>query len=108
MKRKILTAKIDRPIGFQDSFGNVYPINYGYIPDILGGDGEPQDIYVISKQVNEPLVNFTGELVAIVHRADDTETKWVLTEPGEELSLEMIVSQIYFLEQYFNSTIEIL
>lgn len=81
--RKSYTAVIDRPIGYQDGYGNNYPINYGYIPNLIGGDGEWQDVYIISEKVSAPLEVFEGELVAIIHRADDVETKWILTTAGE-------------------------
>lgn len=70
-------AIIDRPIGYRDKFGNVYPINYGYIPELLVGDDEEQDVYIISEKVNQPLKAFEGKLVAIIHRTDDVEDKWV-------------------------------
>ena len=35
MARKVYQAIIDIPIGYQDSFGNRYPINYGYIPNLF-------------------------------------------------------------------------
>lgn len=41
--RQSYTAVIDRPIGYQDRYENNYPINYGYIPNLIGGDGEWQD-----------------------------------------------------------------
>lgn len=81
--RKSYTAVIDRPIGYQDRYENNYPINYGYIPNLIGGDGEWQDVYIISENVSAPLELFEGELVAIIHRADDVETKWILTTAGE-------------------------
>ncbi|MGT2935370.1 inorganic diphosphatase [Streptococcus castoreus] len=108
MPRKQFEAIVDRPIGYQDQYGNHYPINYGYIPNRLAGDGEEQDVYIISQQVNQPLQNFQGELVAIIHREDDVEDKWVLTSPNEQITIETIQLQTYFLEQYFTSTIELL
>lgn len=108
MVRKSYQAIIDRPIGFQDDFGNTYPINYGYIPELFAGDGEEQDVYIISQRVSQPLTTFFGELVAIIHRKNDVEDKWVLTSPGEKLTLEAIQAQTYFIEQYFTSSIEML
>ena len=35
-KERIFSGVVDRPVGFEDSFGNVYPINYGYIPELMG------------------------------------------------------------------------
>ena len=66
----MFSAVIDRPVGFKDSFGNVYPINYGYIPELMGGDGEEQDVYIVSHDQQQPLEKFTGKLVAIIHRRD--------------------------------------
>ncbi|WP_303974168.1 inorganic diphosphatase [Streptococcus merionis] len=106
--RKQYRAVIDRPIGYQDSYGNIYPINYGYIPNLLGGDGEWQDVYVVSEKVSTPLEVFEGELAAIIHRADDVETKWVLTTAGETVIYDQIKQATHFLEQYFTATIELL
>ena len=71
MVRKIYRAIIDRPIGYKDNFGNCYPINYGYIPDLFAGDGEEQDVYIISEKIREPLESFEGELIAVIHRQDE-------------------------------------
>lgn len=35
MTREMLRAVMDRTMGYQDKFGNIYPINYGYIPGLL-------------------------------------------------------------------------
>ena len=94
--RKSCTAVIDRPI------------NYGYIPNLIGGDGEWQDVYIISENVSAPLEVFEGELVAISHRADDVETKWILITAGELVTYDQIKQSTHFLEQYFTSTIELL
>ncbi|CCF02172.1 Inorganic pyrophosphatase [Streptococcus macedonicus ACA-DC 198] len=106
--RQSYTAVIDRPIGYQDRYENNYPINYGYIPNLIGGDGEWQDVYIISENVSAPLEVFEGELVAIIHRADDVETKWILTTAGEIVTYDQIKQATHFLEQYFTSTIELL
>ncbi len=108
MPRKRYRAVIDRPMGYQDKFGNIYPLNYGYLPNLLGGDGEEQDVYVISEKISQPVEAFEGDLVAVIHRTDDVEDKWVLTSPDEEISLEIIKQATSFLERYFNSWIELL
>jgi len=38
-------------------------------------DGEEQDAYILG--VEEPLNEFTGKIIAIIHRNDDIEEKWV-------------------------------
>ncbi len=57
---KIYQVIIDRPLGYIDKFGNQYPINYGYVPNLLAGDGEEQDVYIISKAVRRLLTAFEG------------------------------------------------
>lgn len=108
MARDFFKVIVDRPMGYQDSYGNIYSVNYGYIPDRIAGDGEEQDVYILSKQVINPIETFDGELMAIIHRTNDVEDKWVLTSPGEELSLEDIRQDTQFIEQYFDSWIELL
>lgn len=97
---------IDRPIGYQDSFGNVYPINYGYVEGVLGGDGEEQDVYILG--VTEPIKQFEGEKIAVIHREDDVEEKWVAVPKGVCMSVEQIAKAVHFIEQYFDSSIEML
>ena len=98
---------IDRPIGYVDKFQNSYPINYGFVPGLIGGDGEEQDAYIISEEVTEPLDNFEGELIAIIIRKDDVETKWVVSGIGETYTIEEIRAKVNFIEQYFDSSIEL-
>ena len=71
-------------------------------------DGEEQDVYIVAEKVREPLKCFEGELVAVIHRQDDVEDKWVLTLSSEIVILEDIKEKTYFLEPYFDSTIELL
>ena len=42
---------MDRPIGatHPKHHDMIYPINYGYVPGLIGGDGEEQDVYVFIK-----------------------------------------------------------
>ena len=39
-----------------------------------------QDTYILG--VNEPVDKFTGKIMAIVHRKDDIEEKWVVVPDG--------------------------
>ena len=106
---KIYTAKIDRPIGYIHH-RNPYPLNYGYVPEIMAGDGEEQDVYIVSDlpENQQPLTEFTGNLIAIIHRKDDVEDKWILTTEHEQFTADEIVARVYFQEQYFDSSIEML
>lgn len=108
MLNKKYQVLVDRSVGYQDSFGTIYPINYGYIPGLLAGDGEEQDAYIISDSVNGPLSTFEGKLAAIIHRRDDVEDKFVITSQDEMLTKEGVQEATHFLEQYFDSWIELI
>lgn len=107
MRKLRLRITIDRPIGYVDDFENIYPINYGFVSGVIGGDGEEQDVYVISKNAMCPLEFFEGELIAIINRKDDIETKWVVSDIGESYSVDEIKEKVNFIEKYFDSSIEL-
>ncbi len=108
MKNSMLHVVVDRPIGYSDDKHDPYPINYGYLPNILGGDNEPQDVYIISEEIISPISVFDGKLIAIIHREDDIEDKWVVTTLHESFTVKEIADKVKFMEQYFNSIIELL
>ncbi len=105
MLGKIVTVTVDRPLGsFHPKHPEIfYSINYGYIEGILAPDGEEQDAYILG--VTQPVESFTGKVIAIIHRNDDVEEKWVVAPEGMTPSKEEIVSAIHFQEQYFDSEI---
>lgn len=78
-------------------------MNYGYIEGILAPDGEEQDAYILG--VDQPVKEFTGRIIGIVHRLDDIEEKWVVAPEKLSFTREQIQEQIYFQEQYFQSEI---
>lgn len=102
-------VKVDRPVGYKHN-AIIYPINYGYVPGVFAGDGEEQDVYILSKLPENQtcLKEFTGKLIAIIHRHDDVEDKWVATSEQENFTIEEIAKAVYFQEQYFDNEIELL
>ncbi|MBC1999069.1 inorganic pyrophosphatase [Listeria marthii] len=107
-KKQTLKVTIDRPIGYTDKFGNVYPLNYGFVKGIMGGDGEEQDVYILSREISGPIETFEGDLIAVITRHDDVEDKWVVAPPNEDFSVEEIREKVHFIEQYFDSEIELI
>ena len=97
---KIVNLKIDRPLNSKHPKHNfVYPLNYGYIPNTTSGDGEELDAYVLG--INEPLTEFTGKCVAVIHRTDDDDDKLIVVPNGFNPSDTQIEEQIAFQEQWF-------
>ena len=102
----LVKVTVDRPLGSRHpKHGDmIYPINYGYIEGVLAPDGEEQDAYVLG--VHTALKEFTGRVIAVIHRYDDIEEKWVVAPDGVEFSDEEIAEQVHFQEQYFQSVIK--
>ena len=98
---------VDRPLGScHPEYRNMYyPVNYGYIEGIIAPDGEEQDAYILG--VDKPVKIFTGKIIAIVHRKDDVEEKWVVCPEDQTFSKEEIMKQIDFQEKFFHSEIEV-
>jgi len=102
----IVTVVVDRPLGScHPEYPELrYPLNYGYVPGILAGDGEEQDAYILG--VEEPLSRFTGRVIAVIHRLDDVEDKWVVAPEGRSFTKEEIAEATMFQERFFHRWIE--
>lgn len=105
---KTVEVTVDRPIGHVHHTKGItlhYTLNYGYIPGLMGGDGEAQDVYILGP--DEPLTRFTGKIIGAVRRRDDNEDKLIAAPEGLVLSREEIRKAIHFVEQYFDSTLQL-
>lgn len=103
---KTVRIEIDRPMGYVHKKGNyslTYPINYGYIPGVLGGDGEEPDVYLLG--VTGPVKEYTAKIIAVVHRHNDVEDKLIATPEGLSFTKEEIEAAVHFQERYYNSEI---
>ena len=101
MLGKVVKVVVDRPLGtyhpkYKDLF---YSVNYGYVEGIIAADGEEQDAYILG--VNEPIKEFTGKVIAVIHRFDDVEEKLVVVPTDVYLTKEEIMRQVYFQERFF-------
>lgn len=96
---KTVRVIVDRPLGHIHK-GTVYPINYGYIPGMIAGDGEEQDAYILG--VTEPLTEFEGVVIGAVERLNDCEDKFVVVPAGMRLHQAQIAEAVHFQEQYFH------
>lgn len=101
---KEIDVIIDRPLGSKHpKFDMIYPLNYGYVENLIVGDKEKQDVYVVG--VSEAITYFHGEVIAVVERFSDIESKWVVAPKGMKLSVEQIEELLLFQEQYFHHRI---
>ena len=106
---KMFTVKIDRPIGHihkKENYSLTCPIKYGYIPGVIGGDGEELDVYLLG--VDIPVTEYTGKIIGIVYRENDIEDKLIMAPDGGEFMQNEIEEQIHFQERDYKTEIEAL
>lgn len=105
MLGKIVTVTVDRPMGsYHPKHKDIYyPINYGYVEGIMAPDDEEQDAYILG--MDKPVEQFTGKIIAIIHRLDDVEDKWVVCPESMTFSKEEIAEKVKLQEQYFETEI---
>lgn len=98
---KMVKGTVDRPLGTAHPKYKkmIYPINYGYVDDVFSDDGEEQDVYLFG--TDEPIKNFEGKVIAVWHRFNDSEDKWIVSLNEEYISEEKILGDISFQEQFF-------
>ena len=104
---KTVRIEIDRPKGYihkKEKYSLEYKINYGYIPGVLGGDGEELDVYLLG--VDQPVAEYTARIIGIVHRHNDVEDKLVAAPLGMDYTKEQMEAAIHFQESYYDSEVE--
>jgi inorganic pyrophosphatase len=92
---------VDRPLGtYHPKHKDIYySVNYGYIEGIIVADGEEQDAYILG--VNEPIKEFNGKVIAVIHRFNDVEEKWVVAPERASFTKDEIIKQVDFQEKFF-------
>ncbi len=101
---KSVSIVIDRKLGTKHpKHGFIYMVNYGYVPNTVSGDGEELDAYLLG--VFEPVYEFIGKVIAVIHRTNDDDDKLVVVPENREYSDDAIRALTEFQEQYFESVI---
>lgn len=107
MLGQLIDVIIDRPLGsaHPNDPECIYPLNYGFVPGVYAGDGEEQDVYVMGATTR--ISRFSGRVVAVIHRLNDNEDKWIAVPEGMYFTEDEIRQATHFIEQYFESEIEV-
>lgn len=96
----VVQVQIDRPLGSKHpKYDFVYPVNYGYVPNTISGDGEELDCYILG--IDEPLETFEGICIAVIHRQNDNDDKLIIVPEEMNYTDEEIRKLTNFQEQYF-------
>ncbi|MCT4612353.1 MAG: inorganic diphosphatase [Clostridia bacterium] len=101
---KTIDIVMDRPLGSEHpKFKWRYPVNYGYIPDTVSGDGEEIDVFLLG--VFESVNKYEGKCIAVIEREDDNEYKLVAVPEDKKYNKDQIEVLVEFQERFFNSKI---
>ena len=101
---QMIFIKIDRPLHSKHpKHSFVYEVNYGFVPNTKAPDDEELDAYLLG--VNEPMEEYTGRCVAVIHRTNDDDDKLIIIPDGTEISDKDIQKATHFQEQFFKSEI---
>ncbi|MBR0508836.1 MAG: GrpB family protein [Clostridia bacterium] len=98
--------EIDRPVGYvhkKETYALTYPLNYGYIPNVFGGDGEELDVYLPGEK--KPLREADCRIIGAVHRKNDTEDKLIAAPEGKEFTTEEMENAVRFQEQWYETAV---
>jgi inorganic pyrophosphatase len=89
-----------------------YPADYGYLPDTLGGDGDPLDALVLLEDPTYPGIWVEAKPVGLLWMADEagsdakllcvppTEPRWKGVEDLRDLPEELLEEIKHFFEVY--------
>lgn len=99
---------IDRPIGTKHPKykSTIYPVNCGFIPKTISGDGREVDVYVLGvPETLKPFTEIEVDIIALIIRQDDLEDKLVGSSDGTIYTEEEILKQLEFQEKFFQSRV---
>ena len=101
---KEVNIVIHRALGTKHpKHGFVYTVNYGYVPNVISGDGEELDAYLLG--VFDPVENYKGKCIAVIHRTNDDDDKIIVVPVGVNYTDDQIKALTEFQEKFFESVI---
>ena len=99
-----VNVTVDRKLGSKHPhWGFVYPVNYGYIPNTVSGDGEELDAYILG--IFDPVDTFDGTCIAVLHRLNEDDDKLIVVPNGANYTDDQIDCLTEFQEKFFKHII---
>lgn len=89
----------------EDPF-TIYPVNFGYVEGVLTEDGHKQEVYLLGVEI--PVEEYTGVVIAKVHRNNDTRTLLVVAPENIHYNRQQIEEMVHFQEQHYDISIEMI
>ncbi len=101
---KTVTVKMDRPMGStHPRCGVLYPVNYGTLPGTNAPDDGEIDAYVVG--IFEPVDEFTGMCIAVIHRLDDDDDTRIVVPENTAYSNDHMLALTEFQERFFHPVV---
>ena len=99
---RTVTVTVDRPCGsFHPHNPDVlYPLNYGYVDELISEDGEFQDAWIYGPE--EPVETFRGCVAGIIYHKDGP-SRFIVCRIGEQPDRQAIMEAVAFEEQYYDT-----
>lgn len=99
---RTVTVTVDRPYGsFHPHNPDVlYPLNYGYVDELISEDGEFQDAWIYGPE--EPVETFRGCVAGIIYHKDGP-SRFIVCRIGEQPDRQAIMEAVAFEEQYYDT-----
>ena len=100
----IVQVRVDRPFNSKHPKHDFkYPVNYGFVPNTISGDGEELDCYILG--IDKAIKEFEGKCIAVIHRTNDKDDKLIVVPEEKNYNDDEIRKLTNFQEQYFESEI---
>ncbi|MCI8471423.1 MAG: NUDIX domain-containing protein [Clostridia bacterium] len=102
---KEVEVKVERTIGSShlEYPETIYPINYGFVPKTMSGDGEELDCYILGE--DKPVKQYRGKCIAVIHRLEEDDDKLIIAPNNKNFTNEEIKQLTYFQERHFKSIV---
>ena len=101
---KKVKVVMDRPMGSKHPKWNfIYPINYGYVPNTISGDGEELDAYIVG--IFEPVEENEEKCIAAIQRLEDEDDKLVIAPEEKIYTKQQIEALVESQERFFKHEI---
>lgn len=105
---RLVHIEIDRPVGYvheKEKYTLTYPVNYGYIPGVFGGDGEELDVYLLG--VSEPVGEYTARVIGAAYRKNDVEDKLIAAPVGVSFTSDEAYEAVRFQEKWYDTQVKV-
>jgi len=99
---RTVTVTVEHEYGsFHDLQEITYPLNCGYVEEVLKETGEFSEAYVYG--ISEPVHSFTGIVTALIYHKEDDEIRYVVSPVTLNIDPDEVKKAAGFNEQFYDT-----